>query len=201
MPFDRDRPFNDLPSLPPPGELETRAVLKQTIAAARARADLRGVAAKVPNPRILINGIVLQEARLSSEIENIVTTSDELFRAAANEGSPADAGTKEVLRYREALWSGFEQLEQRPLSTNLAVRIVSDIRRAAMEVRRVPGTALKNSQGEVIYTPPEGEGLIRDKLDNLWGFVHGEDALDPLVRLAVMHYQFEAIHPFIAVLV
>ncbi len=100
-----------------------------------------------------------------------------------------------MLRYREALWNGFEQVAHRPLSTNLAVAVVSDIRRIAMEVRRVPGTALKN-RDEVIYTPPEGEGLIRDKLDNLWRFVHGEDTVDPLVRLAVMHYQFEAIHPF-----
>ncbi len=196
MAFRRDRPYNDLPPLPPRQELETKSVLKQTIASARALADLRGISAKVPNPRILINGIVLQEARLSSEIENIVTTIDELYRAAANGDSATDAPTKEVLRYREALWHGFEQIQKRPLSTNLAIAIVGIIRELQMDVRKVPGTALKNSAGEIVYTPPEGEALIRDKLGNLEKFIHAEDGLDPLVKLAVMHYQFEAIHPF-----
>jgi Fic family protein len=197
MTFQRDRPYNNLPLLPPKEELETKAVLKQTIASARALADLRGIAAKVPNPRILINGIVLQEARLSSEIENIVTTSDELYRAAANGDGVTDTHTKEVLRYREALWHGFEQIKTRPLSTNLAIAIVGIIRELQMDVRKVPGTALKNSRNEVIYTPPEGEGLIRDKLSNLEKFIHDDtDGIDPLVKLAVMHYQFEAIHPF-----
>ncbi|MFT4114446.1 Fic family protein [Silvibacterium sp.] len=193
----RDQPYNALPLLPPKQDLETKAILKQTIASARALADLRGIAAKVPNPRILINGIVLQEARLSSEIENIVTTSDELYRAAANGDGVTDAHTKEVLRYREALWYGFEQLAKRPLSANLAIEIVGIIRQVQMDVRKVPGTSLKNSRGEVIYTPPEGEGLIRDKLGNLETFIHhDDDEIDPLVKLAVMHYQFEAIHPF-----
>jgi Fic family protein len=197
MAFDRDRPYNDLPLLPPEGvELETRAVLKQTIASARALADLRGTAAKVPNPRILINGIVLQEARLSSEIENIVTTSDELYRAAANGDGVTDTHTKEVLRYREALWHGFEQIKKRPLCANLSIDIVGIIRQVQMDVRRVPGTALKNPSNEIVYTPPEGESLIRDKLSNLEKFIHAEDGTDPLVKLAVMHYQFESIHPF-----
>jgi Fic family protein len=196
MTFHRDRPYNDLPLLPPRQELETRAVLKQTIASARALADLRGMSAKVPNPRLLVNGIVLQEARLSSEIENIVTTSDELYRAAANGDSVTDTHTKEVLRYREALWQGFEQIKHRPLCTNLAIEIVGIIRRLQMDVRKAPGTALKNGADEIVYTPPEGEGLIRDKLSNLEKFIHGEDEIDPLVKLAVMHYQFEAIHPF-----
>jgi Fic family protein len=197
MAFYRDRPFNDLPLLPPEGlELETRAVLKQTIASARALADLRGIAAKVPNPRILINGIVLQEARLSSEIENIVTTSDELYRAAANGDSVTDTHTKEVLRYREALWYGFEEIKKRPLCANLSIDIVGILRQLQMDVRKAPGTALKNQAEEVVYTPPEGESLIRDKLSNLEKFIHADDDLDPLVKLAVMHYQFEAIHPF-----
>ena len=196
MKFDRAKPFNDLPLLPPKTELETKAVLKQTIASARALADLRGIAAKVPNPGILINGIVLQEARLSSEIENIVTTSDELYRAAANGDGGADTQTKEVLRYREALWHGFEQIKKRGLSANLSIEIVGIIRQLQMDVRKAPGTALKNQAGEVIYTPPEGELLIRDKLSNLEKFIHDDDVVDPLVKLAVMHYQFEAIHPF-----
>jgi Fic family protein len=197
MAFYRDRPYNDLPLLPPEGlELETRAVLKQTIASARALADLRGIAAKVPNPRILINGIVLQEARLSSEIENIVTTSDELYRAAANGDGVTDTHIKEVLRYREALWYGFEQIQRRPLCATLSIDIVGIIRQLQMDVRKAPGTALKDQSEKIVYTPPEGESLIRDKLSNLEKFIHAEDAVDPLVKLAVMHYQFEAIHRF-----
>jgi Fic family protein len=194
--FDRTRPYNDLPLLPPAIDLETKAVLKQAITANRVLAELKGLARRIPNQGILINGIVLQEARLSSEIENIVTTSDELFRAAADLDDKADPHTKEVLRYREALWSGFLTLMQRPLSTNLFVEIVRIIKQSDMNIRKVPGTALKNPFGEIIYTPPEGEAVIREKLANLEQFIHAEDDLDPLVRLAVMHYQFEAIHPF-----
>ena len=153
----------------------------------------------IPNQSILINGIVLQEARLSSEIENIVTTSDELYRAAADVDGGADPSTKEVLRYREALWHGFAQITQRPLSTNLFIEIARIIKKTDLDVRKVPGTKLANPKtSEVIYTPPEGEAVIRDKLANLEKFLYPEpdDGLDPLIRLAIMHYQFEAIHPF-----
>ncbi len=150
----------------------------------------------MPNQRILVNGIVLQEARLSSEIENIVTTTDELYRAAASPEELTDPQTKEVLRYREALWQGFQRIKQRPLCTNLFLEIVSEIRGVEMEVRRVAGTTLKNQAGEIVYTPPLGEDLIRERLHNLEDYIHGDDGVDPLIRLAVMHYQFEAIHPF-----
>lgn len=200
MSFDRNRPFNDLPDLPPAAELETKAVLKRAVVAHRALADLRGMAARIPNQGILINGIVLQEARLSSEIENIVTTSDELYLAAADpEGKAADAATKEVLRYREALWAGFQKLKGRPLTTSLFVELVREIKGVALDVRAVPGIKLANpASGEVIYTPPEGAALLREKLANLERFLYPDppDELDPLVRMAVMHYQFEAIHPF-----
>lgn len=196
MAFDRTRPYNELPLLPPGIELETRAVLKQAIAANRALANLRGLAARIPNQALLINSIVLQEARLSSEIENIVTTSDELYRAAANVDGKADPHTKEVLRYRQALYLGVQALESRPLNTGLFTEIVRMIKQVDLSVRAVPGTALKNDRGEVIYTPPEGERIIRDLLGNLEQFLHAEDDLDPLVKMAVVHYQFEAIHPF-----
>lgn len=199
MSFDRNLPYNDLPALPPPVELETKAVLKRAVAAHRALADLRGMASRIPNQGILINGIVLQEARLSSEIENIVTTQDELFRAAADPEGKADSATKEVLRYREALWHGFDLLKDRPLTTNLFVELARIIKNTALDVRGVPGTKLANpNSGEVIYTPPEGQTVIRDKLANLERFLYPDppDDLDPLVRMAVMHYQFEAIHPF-----
>lgn len=196
MAFDRSKPYNDLPLLPPGVELESRAVLKQAIAANRVLANLRGLAAKIPNQGMLINSIVLQEARLSSEIENIVTTNDELYRAAADADGKTDPHTKEVLRYRQALYRGFQALKERPLSTNLFIEMVRLIKQVDLGIRAVPGTALKNDLGEVIYTPPEGEGRIRDLLGNLEQFIHSEDDLDPLVKMAVLHYQFEAIHPF-----
>jgi Fic family protein len=196
MPFDRERPHNDLPRLPPAADLETKAVLKQAIAANRVLANLRGLAAQIPNQGVLIQSIVLQEARLSSEIENIVTTNDELYRADANTGGPTDPHTKEVLRYREALNHGFRALSARPLTTNLFIEIVRIIKDADVGVRRVPGTALKNAGGEVIYTPPVGEAVIRDLLADLERFIYATDDLDPLVKMAVIHYQFEAIHPF-----
>lgn len=196
MPFDRSQAFNDLPLLPPPVELETKAVLKQAIAANRMLANLRGLAAQIPNQAVLINSIVLQEARLSSEIENIVTTNDELYRADADPESKTDAHTKEVLRYRQALYHGFAEMKNRPLSTNLFIDIVRIIKEVDFGIRRVPGTALKNGQGDVVYTPPVGEDVIRTKLANLEQFMHAHDGLDPLVKMAVMHYQFEAIHPF-----
>lgn len=196
MPFDRLQPFNDLPLLPPAAELETRDVLKKAIEANRLLANLRGLAAQIPNQSLLINGIVLQEARLSSEIENIVTTNDDLYRAEVMADAAIDQHTKEVLRYREALNFGCRAMRERPLSANLFVDIVRIIKKQDLDVRRITGTALKNSLGEVVYTPPAGESVIRDKLGNLERFLHADDGLDPLVKMAVLHYQFEAIHPF-----
>ena len=196
MKFERSHPYNDLPLLPPTVEMESKAVLKQAIAANRTLANLRGLAAQIPNQGVLINSIVLQEARLSSEIENIVTTNDELYRADADPEGKTDPHTKEILRYRQALYFGFREIARRPLTTNLFIDIVRIIKEVELGVRRVPGTSLKNVQGEVIYTPPEGEAVIRDKLSNLEQFIHAEDGIDPLVKMAVMHYQFEAIHPF-----
>lgn len=196
MPFERSTPYNDLPLLPPAVELETKAVLKQAISTNRVLANLRGLAAQIPNQGVLINSIVLQEARLSSEIENIVTTSDELYRADADADGKTDPHTKEVLRYREALNFGFKELSKRPLTTNLFIDIVRIIKEVEFGIRRIPGTALQNDRKEVVYTPPVGEDVIRAKLANLEQFIHAEDGLDPLVKMAVMHYQFEAIHPF-----
>lgn len=196
MPLNSHQPYNELPLLPPAIELETKAVLKQAISANRVLANLRGLAAKIPNQGLLINSIVLQEARLSSEIENIVTTNDELYRAAADPDGKTDPHTKEVLRYREALTFGFKALKDRPLNTNLFIELVRFIKLVDIGIRAIPGTSLKNELGEVVYTPPVGEQVIRDKLSNLEQFIHADDGLDPLVKMAVMHYQFEAIHPF-----
>ncbi|RLB72741.1 MAG: Fic family protein [Deltaproteobacteria bacterium] len=196
MTFDKNRPYNDLPLLPPAIDLESKAILKKAISANRELAELKGAGDAIPNQTILINNIVLQEARLSSEIENIVTTTDELYQAEGKNPSQINPHTKEVLHYREALWQGFENIKERPLSTNLFIDIVRIIKQSGMGVRRVPGTKIANSLGEVLYTPPEGESVIRNLLANLEQFIHAEDDLDPLVKLAVVHYQFEAIHPF-----
>ncbi len=191
-----NRPYNELPPLPPPVVVETPAVLKKAIAANRALAELKGMAERMPNQGMLIDSLVLQEARASSEIENIVTTNDELYRAAADETQASSRETKEVLRYRQALRRGFEQMRDRALTTNVFVEIVQTIKQADYDVRRTPGTRIANSLRETIYTPPEGEGVIRDKLRELEHFIHADDDLDPLVKMALIHYQFEAIHPF-----
>ena len=192
------KPYNELPLLPPQVELETKETLKKAIAANKALANLNGLSSAMPNEDILVNGIVLQEARLSSEIENIVTTNDELYQAAADTKLAVSPETKEVLSYREALWHGFSAVNKRPLSTNLFIEIVSIIRGVDVGIRRVPGTMIVNTKtGKPIYTPPEGESLIREKLSNLERFIHADkDNIDPLIKLAILHYQFEAIHPF-----
>jgi Fic family protein len=198
MLFDRKLPYNDLPALPPAADLETKAVLKQVIAARAALAELKGTAKLLPNQGVLIQAVGLQEAKLSSEIENIVTTDDALYRGFANDGAGADPSTKEVLQYQDALWRGYQWVKQdnMPLTTRLFDTLYQVVKQADDGVRRLPGTRLANPYGETIYTPPEGEGVIRDKLANLERFINEPSELDPLVRLAVMHYQFESIHPF-----
>jgi Fic family protein len=190
-----DRPWNDLPRLPPRVELEPKAVLKQCVTARAALAELKQAAELIPNPAMLVNTLPTLEARASSEIENIVTTADKLFQHARAEGS-ADPATREALRYRAALLEGVRALGKRPLSTRIAEAICTQIKGAETTVRKVPGTALTRASGEAVYTPPEGEALLRELLANWERFLHADDALDPLVRMAVAHYQFEAIHPF-----
>ena len=191
-----DQPYNTLPTLPPALDLETKVVLKQCVTARAALAELKQVVGLIPNPTILINALPILEARASSAIENIVTTADRLFQYLSHEGA-ADAATKEALRYRHALLEGFESLETRPLSTGTAEAICTRVMGRDMSVRRVPGTALANTvTGAVIYTPPATEKLIRDLLANWERFLHDREELDPLVRMAAAHYQFEAIHPF-----
>ena len=191
-----DRPYNELPELPPSVELETRAVLKRSIGARAALAELKQATELIPNPGMLINTLPLLEAQASSEIENIVTTADQLFRHLQTE-SGADPATREALRYREALLEGRRETKSRPLSTRAAEASCSRIMGVEMTVRKVPGTALANAAThEIIYTPPQGETLLRDLLANWEQFLQEEKLLDPLVVMAVAHYQFEAIHPF-----
>jgi Fic family protein len=198
MTFDPNRPHNDLPPLPPKAEVETRAVLKRAILAARAVAELKGVGGVIPNQAMLVNTLVLQEASASSGIENIITTNDALFRAMASSAGATDPATKEVLRYREALWQGFDRVKhQGRLDADLFVHLVQTIKEDTKGIRDRPGTVIGNARTrEVIYTPPEGEAVIHRKLDELERFIHAADTVDPLVKLALVHYQFEAIHPF-----
>jgi Fic family protein len=191
-----DRPWNDLPRLPPAVDIETKTVLKLVAPARAALGELKQAAFLIPNQSMLISILPLLEARASSEIENIVTTTDKLFRQVGYEEN-ADPATKEALRYSRALFEGFQAINERPLNTGTAERICSTIKGVEMAVRKVPGTALKNSvTGATVYTPPEGEDRLRDLLANWERYMHEQRDLDPLIRFAVGHYQFEAIHPF-----
>lgn len=192
-----DSPFNTLAGLPPRLELETPRVLKACIPARAALAELNAATDFIPNPTILINTIPILEARASSEVENIVTTTDRLFRYAMDEASATDPATKEALRYRTALRRGYDRLAKRPVSTNLAIEVCTVLRGIETDVRRIPGTTLRNlATGEPVYTPPDDEERLRRLLANWEHFLHASGTLDPLVRMAVGHYQFEAIHPF-----
>lgn len=197
MSWHPEKPYNDLPLLPPDIELETRVVLKQCVSARTALAELKQAAELIPNQAMLINTLPILEARDSSEIENIVTTTDRLFQFAGSDEVHADPATKEALRYRRALHEGWQALAQRPINTNMAESICSQIKGIDMAVRKVPGTALANDRtGEIISTPPAGEQVLRNLLSNWESFLNEQPELDPLIRMAVMHYQFEAIHPF-----
>jgi Fic family protein len=198
MAFRPELPCNELPTIPPEIELESKAVLKACIPARAALAELRQAAELLPNQTILINTLPLLEAKDSSEIENIVTTTDRLFQFA-HEDSQADLSTKEALRYRTALYQGFLALNQRPLCTTTAETICTTIKGREMAIRKIPGTTISNTTtGETIYTPPDGEERLRELLSNWERFIHDESCeLDPLVVMAVAHYQFEAIHPFL----
>jgi Fic family protein len=170
-------------------------VLKHCISARAALAELKQAAELIPNQGVLINTLPLLEAQASSEIENILTTTDRLFLYRDGDDA-ADVSTKEALRYTRALLEGFQTLRERPLVTTTAEEICSLIKGREMRVRTIPGTALARSTGEIVYTPPVGEDLLRSLLANWERFLHQTTEIDPLVRMAVAHYQFEAIHPF-----
>jgi Fic family protein len=197
--FNKDLPYNDLPPLPPKADLESKEILKKAIKTNKALAKLVGSGKQLPNQSVLINSIGLQEAKLSSEIENVLTTNDELYQAFASDKKVTDVNTKEVLHYQEALWEGFTLVKHRGLlTTNLFVKLYNIIKETDAGIRKLPGTKIANERtGEIIYTPPEGEDVIRGKLKNLEEYVNlNNDDVDPLIKMAVMHYQFEAIHPF-----
>jgi len=195
--FNKEIPYNDLPLLPPKADIETKAILRKTISAGRALAQLNGTLLNLPNPTLFLDTIYLQEAKASSEVENIITTNDELYKSLVANKKVENSATKEVLSYKEALWLGLEELKKKPfITTNLCISIVQCIKQNTASIRVTPGTTLSNTKGEVIYTPPSGENVIREKLANLEKFINGDENIDPLIKMALMHYQFEAIHPF-----
>lgn len=196
--YDPEVPFNELPLLPPNYDFETKIILKKLISASRALSELKGAVTNLPNPTLFIDTINLQEAQASSAIENIITTQDELFKATVADKKFENSATKEVMHYKDALWFGVAQIEMRPvMTTNLFINLVQIIKENQSGIRNISGTQLRNPvTGKVIYTPPEGEIVIREKLKNLEDFIHAEDTIDPLVKMAIIHYQFEAVHPF-----
>ncbi|MBJ1815003.1 Fic family protein [Neisseria meningitidis] len=191
-------PYNDLPPLPPKQDIESKTILKRCIAARASLARLKQAAELIPNQAMLINTLPVMEARASSEIENIVTTTDKLFQSLQMDTERQDPATKEALQYRTALFAGYESLTSRPLCTQTAIMVCNAIKHPyEMAIRKTGGTALKGgNSGNVVYTPPEGEETIRGKLANWERFIHESGDLDPLIIMAAAHYQFEAIHPF-----
>ena len=190
-------PYNDLPPLPPAQELETARVLKAVIEARSELAALNTACRLIPNPEIITSTIPLREAQASNEIENIVTTNDELFRAEWSVDLEPSPATKEALRYRDALRQGVEALTHRPVSEKVAVEICSTLQGGHAALRSTPGTYIGDPRRDTrIYTPPEGLEVIQGHLSAWERFLYSDHGLDPLVLMAATHYQFEAIHPF-----
>lgn len=196
--FNPEVPYNELSPLPPQADLESPLILKACIEAHKELAKLKIAERLIPNQTVLINSIPLLESQASSAIENIVTTTDELFEHAQNSLQIMAPATKETLQYRQALYQGYRLLKERPLSIAVICDICTVIRQIETSVRSLPGTTLINdSSGETIYTPPEEKERLTLLLKNWQTYIHqDEDGVDPLIKLAVQHYQFEAIHPF-----
>ena len=206
--FDRLKPYNNLPLLPPSVDIENNPnILKRLVLASRALATVNGNLNRLPNPLMLINTLALQEAKTSTEIENIFTTEDELYKAISDTQKEANINpaTKEVLKYREALWAGFRTLQDRQkIDTILIQRIFNQIKETTSSYRPPQAqVVIKRGQsefrsGEIIYTPPREERLIENLMDNLVEYLNNDEKYpaDPLLKMCIAHYQFEAIHPF-----
>ena len=204
MTYNPNIPYNDLPDLPPVLDRDTsEVILNHAVKAARNLAELKGLCETLSREslmNLLVNTIILQESRDSSAIENIVTTQDELYQAATDEVITSESA-KEVLGYREALYSGLEYFESHKnlITTNLLINVVQIIKQNKSGIRKTPGVVLKSSvTGEVIYTPPCCEDILKEKLKQLELFINNPDLckFDPIIKLALIHYQFESIHPF-----
>lgn len=195
----QNAPYMKLEKLPPLREkVETIEILRQTNKATAALAELKGIAKTIPNQAMLINAIVLQEAKDSSEIENIITTQDELYKALTVNKTTVSAETKEVVNYRKAIFHGFDLAkEQGFIKVNDIVSIQQQLVGNKAGIRSVPGTVLKNdTTGAVVYTPPQDKAEIIELLANFINHYNQQDDLSPLINLAILHFQFESIHPF-----
>lgn len=198
MSFDRNKPYNELPDLPTTADIETKAILK---AVTPARATLASMAAhckQLPDESVFYNSIFLKEAKESSEIENIVTTNDELYQAMTADQTITNPNTREVLHYIKALWSGVNTMRKMGvLTSRTLVDIVNTIKENDEGIRENKEIKIKNlNTGKIIYTPPNNTEVIIKKLKNLEQYINHKDDVDPLIKMAIIHYQFEAIHPF-----
>lgn len=206
IPYDRNQPYNQLPLLPPPDEKVISIKMMQAVNKAnKALAELKGFSKKLPNQSMLVNTISLREAKASNEIENIFTTDDELYKALSGNDTGLKGNAKEVLRYRQALWEGYQYIQnEKKFDTNLMIKLYQQIKEVKDGIRppQTETTIKKRGSGilggSVVYTPPRGEKVIEEKLDNLIDYLNNDEKYDydPLIKLAVTHYQFEAIHPF-----
>lgn len=197
MGYDPRTPNNGLKPIPVE-RLETSATLKKAISASRSLSALQAAGPLIPNQIVLLRAILLQEARASSEIENVVTTNDAIYRALDDVREQSDPATREVLRYAEALWEGFDDVRQaRPIRASLAIRLAQTLKGADIGIRATDGCQIVNDRtGEVVYTPPVGKERILGMLDDLCQFMLNNNRVDPLIAMAAAHRQFEAIHPF-----
>lgn len=195
----QNAPHYKLDKLPPSIEkVETIDILRQTNKSTAALAELKGIAKSIPNQAMLINAIVLQEAKDSSEIENIITTQDELYKALAVNKTNISAATKEVVNYRKAIFHGFDFVKKQGfLRVNDIISIQQELIDNTAGIRNTPGTVLKNDKTrEVVYTPPQDKTEILGLLTNFINHFNQQTDLSPLINLAILHYQFESIHPF-----
>lgn len=206
--YDRKSPFNAQPLLPPPPETENDVeILKKLVTASRALATVNSHMLRLPNPEMLINTIGLQEAKTSTEIENIFTTEDDLYKAISDttQDEKITPSTKEVLRYREALWNGHQALQQHDqLDLSVIIKIFQQVKHTQAGFRS-PHALVVIKRGDrelrpadVVYTPPRGEKIVNDLMQNLITYLHDDASIstDPLLKMCIAHYQFEAIHPF-----
>ncbi len=204
---DRTIPYNELPLLPPPADIIDAEVLGKWGLASRYLAELNKNILRLPNPSMLVNTISLREAQSSSEIENIFTTEDELYKAISDSVKEAAStpATKEVLRYREALWAGYNTVMKKgKIDLKSTITIYQQVKNTRQGIRSPQSqVVIKRGQseyrsGEIIYTPPRGRGILEKKMENLIRYMNDteKDKTDPLLKMAIAHYQFEAIHPF-----
>lgn len=205
--FDRNKPYNNLPLLPPATELyRDEDVINELMLASRRLAELKGLASTLPNQSIFVNTIALREAKASSAIENIFTTDDELYRSLSyQEDDYLEGPAKEILHYREALWKGFNRIaDDKTMTLDTIIDVYREVKRTRDGIRPYQAEVVIKKRGwgsliaETVYTPPRGKGVVEKKMAELLEFLNDDSKfpIDPLFKMAMVHYQFEAIHPF-----